>query len=738
MILHPNSVSTDPTLSRIIRQQILVTSLALGFGSATSVFAQTAPETPAPASKVIIVTGARDNQTQLDRIVTPIIDTPQAISTISSEELANRGISNLNDALRNVAGISLGAGETSFQGNNAVLRGFTTRNDLFLDNIRDFGYYYRDTFDDAAIEVLKGPSSILFGRGSTGGVIHRVGKKPERQTFGQAEATLGLDETRRIAGDLNIADALGRGTAFRVNAVYHESAIEDRDTASSKRWGVSPKLAFDLGADTKILLSYFHQEEDNVPDYGIPWFPGRRANPGAPAAVDRSNYYGFTNDFLDTNVNILTGKIEHKLGAKTLFRSQFRFSHNTRGFRYSEAIIPAGTLSTTPLSSITVSRNLFQGSSTDEFLQNQTEVNTEFGIGKSKHTLIAGVELGHESTDPVYITNFAVPSTSLVNPVGGFYDSRANSFVRLRGRSRSNAVGFFAIDTIELGDKWRAIVGLRWDSFRTKYQSAGFNQSGAQIATTNVDRTDRNLSYRAALVYKPAKSGSVYVAYANSFNPSGEGVESLISAGRSVAQANLNLDPETSFSFELGTKWNFFNGKVLLSASVFRIEKDNVRVPDPATPGFNTLGGRQRVDGGEIEFNGEILPGWSARASYSYLDSQTLESSPNGPLVGEPLIITARHMGTFSTSYDFTDRLNVGFNLLATSKRLGQNTPASFLIAPGYTIADVSAKYRFSEKITASVIVYNLGDKLYYEQLHPVHVVPGAGRTAIATVKIGF
>lgn len=733
-----DSVSIDFGLSRIIRQQSLVTSLALGLGAATSAFAQTAPEEPAPASKVIVVTGIRDNQPQLDRIVTPVIDTPQAISTISSEDLANRGISNLNDALRNVAGISLGAGETSFQGNNAVLRGFTTRNDLFLDNIRDFGYYYRDTFDDAAIEVLKGPSSILFGRGSTGGVIHRVGKRPEGKTFGQVDLSLGLDETRRIAGDLNIADALGSGTSFRVNAVYHESALEDRDTASSKRWGVSPKLSFDLGADTKILLSYFHQEEDNVPDYGIPWFPGRRANPGAPAAVDRSNYYGFTNDFLDTNVNILTGKIEHRISEKTLFRSQFRFSHNTRGFRYSEAIIPAGTPATTPLSSITVSRNLFQGSSTDEFLQNQTEVTTEFGLGNTKHTLIAGVELGRESTDPVYITNFAVPSTSLTKPVGGFYDSRANSFVRLRGRSRSNAVGFFAIDTIEIGDRWRAIVGLRWDSFRTKYQSAGFNQTGVQIATTSVDRTDRNLSYRAALVYKPAKSGSVYLAYANSFNPSGEGVESLISAGRSVAQANLNLDPETSFSVELGTKWNFFNDKVLFSASIFRIEKDNVRVPDPATPGFNTLGGRQRVDGGEVEFKGEILPGWSVSASYSYLDSQTLESSPNGPLVGEPLTITARHMGSFSTSYDFTDKLNVGFNLLSVSKRLGQNTPASFLVAPGYTIADISAKYRFSKNITASVIVYNLGDKLYYEQLHPVHVIPGAGRTTVATIKLGF
>lgn len=735
-----NSVAQDRSFHRPIRQTSLVTSLALGLGAATTAFAQPVSETPEQTSKTsptIVVTGTRDSQPQLDRIVTPIVDTPQAISILSSEDLANRGISNLNDALRNVAGISLGAGETSFQGNNAILRGFTTRNDLFLDNIRDFGFYYRDTFDDAAIEVLKGPSSILFGRGSTGGVIHRVGKKPREETFGQIEASLGLNETRRIVGDLNVANAIG-GADFRVTAVYHESMVEDRDTASSQRWAVSPKLGFQLGADTKLLLSYFHQEEDNVPDYGIPFFPGTRSNPGAPAAVRRSNYYGFTNDFFDTNVHILTARLEHRVSEKTLFRSQFRFSNNTRGFRYSEAIIALGTPRTTPLSAITVSRNLFEGSSTDEFLQNQTDVTTEFALGKTNHTLIAGVELGRESADPVFITNFAVPSTSLTNPVGGFFDNRATSFVRLRARSRSNAVGFFAIDTVEIGDSWRAIVGLRWDSFRTKYDSAGFNRDRVQIATTNVDRTDRNLSYRAALVYKPATKGSIFLAYANSFNPSGEGVESLISAGRSVAQANINLEPETSTSIEFGTKWNFFGDKVLFSTSIFRIEKDNVRVPDPTTAGFNTLGGLQRVDGGEIEFSGEVAAGWSISASYSYLDSQTLKSSPNGPLVGEPLNITPRHMGNFSTSYDFTPKLNIGFNLLAVSQRLAQNTPASFLTAPSYTIADISAKYRFSKKVTASVIVYNLGDKLYYEQLHPVHVIPGAGRTALATVKVGF
>ncbi|NKB15851.1 MAG: TonB-dependent siderophore receptor [Sphingomonadales bacterium] len=715
----------------------LAASLALGLGVAPVAHAEAPRRCGEEQAPHHVVTGEKNDAAALDRIVTPILDTPQAISIVTKEDLEDRGINNLNDALRNVAGISVGAGETSFQGNNASLRGFTTRNDLFVDNIRDYGYYYRDAFDDEAIEVLKGPSSILFGRGSTGGVIHRVSKKPKGETFARGDVQVGLDDTRRIAGDINLADIAGQNSAFRLNAFYHESAVEGRDFGRSERWGVAPKIAFGLGEQTTVQLSYVHQTERNRPDYGIPWFPGRFANPGAPAAVDPSNYYGFTNDFLNTDANIVTLKLDHSFSQSLQLRSQTRYSYNKRAFRYSEAIIPAATPQGTPLDQITVSRNLFQGFSTDEFFQNQTDFKADFDTGPLRHVLIFGGELSLENPTTTYITNFNVPSTSLTDPEVIFYDSAPNSFVRLRARSRSTGFGLFAIDTIEIGERWRAIVGLRWDSFNTRFNSAGFNQAGTQTDTA-VDRTDRNLSYRGALVYKPSENGSIYAGYANSFNPSGEGIESLISAGRSVAQANINLDPETSFSVELGTKWNLFGDRVLLSASIFRIEKDQVRVPDPAFPGFNTLGGKQRVDGAEIEFNGEILPGWSVRGSYAFLDSQTLESSPAGPIVGQPLLLTARHMGTFATSYDVTDRLNVGANFISTGRRLGQNTPGSFLIAPAFTIVDLSAKFQIADGVIARLVVNNLFDAVYFEQLHPVHVIPGARRTALASLQWSF
>ncbi|WP_439532158.1 TonB-dependent receptor [Polymorphobacter sp.] len=714
---------------RPLRAQDMVASLALGL--IAPVAAEPADE---PSAQTIIVTGQREDGLRLDRLATPIIDTPQAISVITSADLEARGIASLNDALRNVAGLSLGAGETSFQGNNAILRGFTTRNDLFVDNARDYGYYYRDTFDDERVEVIKGPSSTMFGRGSTGGVIHRAGKMPGPEDRFAAEARLGLDDTRRLTVDANIARPLGEDTAVRLNAMVHHSAVAARDAGTQKRWGVAPKFSAGLGQHTRLTLAWLHQEENNRPDYGIPWVSGTPAAPGYPAPVDRSNYYGFTNDRLDTVVNIFTARIEHDLGDRSLLRGQLRYSNNRRDFRYSEAIIPAGSSRATPLDQVTVSRNLFEGRSRDRFLQAQLEAETQLSLGASQHHVILGVEAGREATDPVYVTNTNVPTTSLIDPDYRFFDSVPGGYIRLRGRARSNFIGLFALDTVSFGPRWRAILGLRWDQFSTRYDSQRFSPAGMPDRETRVTRDDRRFSGRAALVYKPAEDGSLYVSWANSFNPSGEGIESLISVGRTVAEANIDLAPENSTSYELGTKWNLFEDRALFSATLFRIEKDNVRVPDPATPGFNTLGGKQRVDGFEVEFSGQPLPGWSVRTSYALLDSQTLKSTATGPLVGAPLLIAPRHSGSFSTSYDFTPEFNAGFNLVASASRVGQNTAASYLVAGGYVVADVSATWRPSRQVTVRLLVNNITNRLYYDQLHPVHVIPGAGRTALVSL----
>jgi len=721
--------------------EVLKRGAAAGFGISAVVLAPAVAADDATESSdakqlaPVVVQGDRDpgyrgDQSALGKLTEGLRDTPQAITVINKDELDDRGVTNLNDALRTVPGITLGAGETSYQGNNASLRGFTTRNDVFLDGMRDYGYYNRDPFNYDSVEVLKGPNSTLFGRGSTGGVIHQVSKAPTLRDQYAATAQFGTDDTKRFTVDSGGAiKPLGDGVGYRFNAVYHEGGVAERDAVGTQRWGVAPSLAFGLGTPTRLTASYLHLQENSRPDYGIPWLAGR------PADVKRSNFYGFDSDFLNTDADVGTLKLEHDFNENLSLHSQARYSRSTREFRYSEAIIPAGTPASTPPENITVNRNEFQGFSTDRFAQAQTDLTAHFATGSIHHALVTGVEVGQEIPNPTYITNTGIPTTNLANPERHQAFSAAQNYTRLVAKTRANGLAAYVLDTIKLNAQWQVIGGIRWDRFEANYHSTGYNPNGTTAAVTEVKNADEGPSYRAALVYKPIEQGTIYFGYGDSFNPSAEGIESLISAGRSVAQANLNLDAEKSRTYEVGTKWDLLGGRLLLTSALFRTEKTNARVPDPTATGFNTLGGDQRVDGFEFEASGRLTSFWKLRAGYTWLDSETIKSSARGPLVGAQLLNTPRNNVTAFTEFELPAGFEVGIGVLYVSSRLGQNTAASYLTAPGYVTVDGLIKYRVQRNLELQLNLANIGNEKYFDQLHPVHVIPGAGRTALFTVN---
>jgi catecholate siderophore receptor len=386
---------------------------------------------------------------------------------------------------------------------------------------------------------------------------------------------------------------------------------------------------------------------------------------------------------------------------------------------------------------IQINRNVFEGYSKDSFAQNQTDIVARFASGRFEHALVAGFELGRENPEPVYISNVGLPTTSLTNPQPQPY-SVAQSFPRLSARTRADSLGVFMLDTIKWGEHWQIMAGARWDRFDSEYRSTAFSATGAVTATTHLDHVDEAPSYRAALLYKPVAAGTIYLSYGDSFNPSAEGIESMVSSGRGFAQANLKLDPEESRTYELGTKWEVLGGGLLVSSSVFRIEKSNARVPDPLVPGFNTLGGEQRVDGFEMELAGQLTAAWHVRAGYAYLDSEVVRSAPGGPLLGAPLTVAPKHSASLWTQYALPFGLEIGLGAVHISDRLAQNTATAYLTAEGYTTVDAMAKYQVSTNTALQLNISNLNDEYYFDQLHPFHVVPGAGRTALLSLQLRY
>ena len=259
--------------------RILVGS-AMGIALAQGAAAQTTPSpasSDAPVELPPIAVQAEDGRggyqssiPSLPKLTQPLLDTPQSITVIPEKLMEDQGTIAVRDALRNVPGISLAAGEAGSQGDNLTLRGFAARNDFYLDGIRDFGSYYRDPFNLQDIEVLKGPASILFGRGSTGGVINQVSKQPQLKPIQDLSTSIGTAGTYRFTSDINAPIQGMNGAAFRLNLMGNLNGISERNAAEYRRLGIAPSLAFGLGTDTRLYLNYFHLQEYNTPDYGLP------------------------------------------------------------------------------------------------------------------------------------------------------------------------------------------------------------------------------------------------------------------------------------------------------------------------------------------------------------------------------------------------------------------------------------------------------------------------------------
>ena len=308
-------------------------------------------------STVVIGVQARDtvsvsasvaDSVSMSKFTESLIDTPQSVTVVPQFVMQDQAVSTLRDALRNVPGISLAAGEAGAQGDNLTIRGFTARNDIFLDGIRDFGSYYRDSFNFEQVDALEGPAGVQFGRGSTGGVVNQESKVPGIEEFVNVQAQFGTDLTRRLTADYNspLKDVLG-GTAFRVNAMGEEAGVAGRDAAEIRRFGVAPSISIGLGSKTPATLSYVHLSENDTPDYGLPWL----FNGVAPA--NRHSYFGFPDEnYLKTNDDILTLRVSHDFKPNLNVHMIARAAHYPREAQITEPQICSNASLSVPVGGV--------------------------------------------------------------------------------------------------------------------------------------------------------------------------------------------------------------------------------------------------------------------------------------------------------------------------------------------------------------------------------------------------
>jgi catecholate siderophore receptor len=744
-------------------------------------------------SDSVDVTAELPAAVSMGKFTEDLIDTPQTVAVIPDFVLHDEQNRTLTDAVRNVPGISIAAGESGAQGDSLTIRGFTARNDIFLDGIRDFGSYYRDSFDYDQVEVLEGPAGVQFGRGSTGGVINQESKVPTTDRFLHVGTQFGTDATRRITADVNepIGDFAG-GSAVRLNAMGTEGGVAGRPYAENRRWGAAPSISFGMNKPTRLTISYFHFTESDTPDYGLPWFFNQLA-PG----VNRHSYFGFPDtNHLDTNDDVVTLKANHTFANNTDVHTIGRWANYPRNVQITEpqicsnasvsvpvggyvAALPTSAVNTskpcpytfaTPPSQMTVNRNQLQVKSVEGDLWDQTEVTTHFKVAGVRNDLAAGVEGGQEISNPTkysYTENGvnSVPTTNLVTPNPQDVFS-GQGYVTSVTHLKSKSAGVYFLDTMKFDRFFELSGGVRWDYFNTLYNLyAPLTSIPGAKPTANIpyiDQTVRQPSYRAALVFKPNTHGSVYFDYGTSFNPSAESLS--LSVSTSV------LPPEENETYEVGAKYSLAHERLQLEGAWFRTTKDNARETDPTNSNNVVLAGNQLVKGVQASAVGRLHGGTDLILGYAYLSSAVTYSKLFPTSIGYPLANVPKQTFNAFVTRNLFWRLNAGLGGNYVAARAASSTvpyvptafgPAqNFVVGsapcgvtattcypvlatamkqvPGYWVFNAMLKRPVTDKIELQANVYNLLNRFYIDQPHPSHLIPGAGLSALIGANFRF
>ncbi|MGE7812716.1 TonB-dependent receptor [Pseudomonas sivasensis] len=690
----------------------------------------------------------------------PLVDTPRSVTVVPQQVLKDTAATSLQDALRTVPGITFGAGEGGNpQGDRPFIRGFDAQGDTYLDGVRDTGGQSREIFDIESIEVSKGPNSSFGGRGSAGGSLNLVSKTPQARDFTNGGFTYGSDQTRRYVLDVN-RQFLDDSAAFRLNLMTHEQNVAGRDAVNYDRWGVAPSLTFGLGTPTRVNLSYYHMESNDLPDSGIPY--GYSSSTATTHGHDKptdggdsNNFYGLKDrDFRKTRADISTISIEHDLNDDMTLKNTLR--HGSTGQDY---VLTQPDDSQRNVNRFgTVWRRANTRVSTTTTTTNQTDLFGNFQALGFKHSYSTGLEFTGEetrvsgytvspNTNPtctVAAGSLGGQCTSLSNPNpdDAWTGSIARNYNGTNTKATSRAA--YVFDTIELDPKWLLNVGLRYDTFDTEANTNSVPSSTVK-ARSKVKDDSQFFNWQAGLVWKPLDNGSIYTSYATSASPAGglvgEGVDNnAIPTGINTS----DLKPEETVNYELGTKWDLFHNRLSLAAAVFRTEKKNTRILVDSNT-YETAG-ESRVDGLELSASGKITDQWQVFAGYSYLKAELVDPGKNGNRQGvvqagsnkgNQMPNTPKNALSLWTTYDVTPKLTVGGGAFYVDQVYGD--AANTVYVPSYTRYDAMASYKLTKNVDLQLNVQNLTDKTYYDKAYASHFAnQAAGRTALVSTSFHF
>ncbi len=642
------------------------------------------------------------------KTLTPLRDIPQSITVTTKELIHDQLMLSIGDVMRYTPGIQVHQGENNRD--QVIIRGNSSSADFFLNGVRDDVQYYRDLYNLDRIEALKGANAMMFGRGGGGGVVNRVTKEAIFQPIRQFTLQGGAYSHKRFAADLD--EALNDKVAFRLNGMY-ENSDSFRDDVGYERYGVNPTLTFSPSASTRVTVGYEHLHDTRVADRGITSFQG------SPADVDVSTFYGNPADSqVRAGVDLGTATIEHQAGRftvrnRTMYGDYDRFYQNY----VPGAVTPDKTLvAVTAYNNATTRSNIFS----------QTDIVYSVATGSVRHTLLAGVEVGRQSTDNFRNTGYFNDSVTSIaapysNPTISTPVTFRQSATDADNHLKTNVTAAYAQDQIELSSSVQLLGGLRFDRFDLTYHNNRNNDT--------LDRVDDLVSPRAGLVYKPVAALSVYGSYAVSY---------LASSGdqfSSLTAITEQVKPERFNNYELGLKWEPRSG-LAATAAAYRLDRTNTRATDPNDPTRIVQTGSQRTNGFELGITGRVSSAWRIAGGYAYQDA-SVTSATVAAKEGAAVAQVPKHTASLWNHYQFLPRFGAAVGFLYRTEMFA--TIDNTVTLPGYTRVDVAAFYSLTKDLRLQANLENAFDKKYWINADSnTNISPGFGRALRVALAAAF
>jgi catecholate siderophore receptor len=687
-----------------------VSAIAQGFSGVTQTV-NLKPDNPllfeivlnvADASAVVTISDTASYLTEAvisaTKTTTLLRDIPQSITVVSKDQIKEQSMQSIADVIAYVPGIISHQGENNRD--QLILRGNSSSADFFLNGVRDDVQYYRDLYNVERVEALKGPNSMIFGRGGGGGVVNRVTKEAGFSTVREIAAQLGSFGNKRFTTDIN--RPFNNKVSFRTNGLY-ENSNSFRQYVNLERYGINPTLTLVPGANTRIAFAYEFFHDNRIADRGVPSFAGR------PADTPIATFFGDpSNSRVQARVNLASATIDHHAGRlvihnRTMFGDYKRFYQN-----YVPGTVTADKTQVvlSAYNNATKRRNLF----------NQTDTSFTVSTGRISHNLLTGAELGLQLTDNLRNTGFFNnTATSILVPYDNPTISRPVTFRQnaadANNHLKTNLAATYLQDQIEIGRHVQLVTGLRFDYFDLRFHN---NRTGQDLR-----RIDRLVSPRAGVIIKPGTDISIYLNYGVAYLPSsGDQFSSLTSI---TQQAK----PEKFINYELGAKWDVAQN-LSLTMALYRQDRNNTRATDPNDTTRIVQTGSQRTNGYELGLNGAVTKRWSIAGGYAYQDA-FISSDTVAARAGAQVAQVPHRTVSLWNNYRVLRRLALGLGIIHRADMFAaiDNT----VVLPGYTRADAGIFFSLNERWRLQANVQNLFDTNYYINAdNNTNISPGSPR----------